>query len=308
MPRSGISYESVAESINALEKAGVDASIRRIRERLGSGSLSTIAEHKRAYLEQQTESLDGHVLPDPVSQALMKGAHAFWQELVDAAQGQIQSLETEHTAKVSDLTTKLEEAISDNSNLKDEKGALRQELEEISKHLREARETGEASQRSLSESLANARCLEDEVRHALESLEQSRERERDLIKERDRAVKEKTEASAQHKADVAERRQAVAVTSEKLERSTAENQRLVSEHEKIRAEFDITISDLNAAQDRISQLESRQESWEDDIEASSHRIKELGDEVVKQEQKTEKAIFELGEARTTTDRIMAPRT
>lgn len=307
MPRSGISYESVAESINALEKAGVEASIRRIRERLGSGSLSTIAEHKRTYLGQLAESLDGHVLPDPVSQALMKGAHTFWQELVDAAQGQIQSLETEHAAKIGELNAELGEAVSASANLKDENGALRQELEEVSKQLREAREVAELNQQSLSESLANAQRQEEEVRHALESLQQSREREKDLIKERDRAVKEKSEVSAQHRTDLADCRQAIAASNEKLEQSTAENHRLSRQHQEIKMQLDKSFSALKAAQDRIGRLETEQTRWEEDVETSAHRIKELGDELARQELKTEKANSELTQVRATNDRVLVEK-
>ena len=43
MPRTGVSYDDVAESVLTLEKDGLKPSIRLIREKLGKGSLSTIA-------------------------------------------------------------------------------------------------------------------------------------------------------------------------------------------------------------------------------------------------------------------------
>ena len=49
MPRTGVTYDDVADSIHRLEKAGLNPSIRLIREKLGKGSLTTIAEHKREY-------------------------------------------------------------------------------------------------------------------------------------------------------------------------------------------------------------------------------------------------------------------
>ncbi len=88
MPRTGVSYDDVAESIHVLEKAGLKPSIRLIREKLGKGSLSTIAEHKRAY-DIEAQKGPAESLPDPIAKGLIKGAEAFWQELVEAAEDEI---------------------------------------------------------------------------------------------------------------------------------------------------------------------------------------------------------------------------
>ena len=41
MPRPGVSYDDVAQSINVLQMTGLNPSIRMIREKLGKGSLVT---------------------------------------------------------------------------------------------------------------------------------------------------------------------------------------------------------------------------------------------------------------------------
>lgn len=101
MPRTGVSYDDVAESILALEKAGLKPSIRLIREKLGRGSLSTIAEHKRAY---DIESAQGptEVLPDPIAKGLLKGAETFWQELIEAANSEIEEAQSAADTKIAE--------------------------------------------------------------------------------------------------------------------------------------------------------------------------------------------------------------
>ena len=77
MPRTGVTYDDVAESIHTLEKAGLKPSIRLIREKLGKGSLTTVAEHKRAYEAERAEG-PTEALPDPIVKHLIKGAQAYW--------------------------------------------------------------------------------------------------------------------------------------------------------------------------------------------------------------------------------------
>ena len=106
MPRTGVSYEEVSAAITALEKAGLTPSIRLIREKVGSGSLSTIAEHKRTY-DAEKASGPGPDLPDTVATGLINGAKAFWQELVDAAEAQIEVVQAKAVADFDEVHQEL---------------------------------------------------------------------------------------------------------------------------------------------------------------------------------------------------------
>lgn len=151
MPRTGVSYDDVAESIHTLEKAGLKPSIRLIREKLGKGSLTTIAEHKRAY-DIEVSQGPTEALPDPIAKGLLKGAEAFWQELVEAAQDEIDATQSraeadiaEHQARESALETALAVAKDENGTLvaalaeRDQRvKALDGKLDEASASLRSA--------------------------------------------------------------------------------------------------------------------------------------------------------------------------
>ncbi len=98
MPRPGVSYDDVAQAIHVLQKAGLNPSIRMIRETLGMGSLTTFAEHKRAFEADQAQE-PSEALPDPIARHLIKGAQAYWQELVEAAEAEIEQVRRQADAE-----------------------------------------------------------------------------------------------------------------------------------------------------------------------------------------------------------------
>jgi chromosome segregation ATPase len=108
MPRTGVSYDNVVESIHILEKAGLNASIRNIRERIGKGSLTTIAEHKREY-ELTTANTSREALPDPIAKGLLSGAEAYWQELIEAAEAEIAKIRESTDETVAELSSRVSE-------------------------------------------------------------------------------------------------------------------------------------------------------------------------------------------------------
>lgn len=109
MPRQGVTYSDVESAIDALNKAGLTPSIRLIREQIGAGSLSTIAEHKRAFDAKQAAG-PGPALPDRLTKGLMEGAQGLWQELVDAAEGQIGAIQTHANEQIEELKQRLAQA------------------------------------------------------------------------------------------------------------------------------------------------------------------------------------------------------
>ncbi len=132
MPRVGVTYDDVAQAIHILEKIGLNPSIRMIREKLGKGSLTTIAEHKRSYEMQRSEG-PTETLPDPIVKGLLKGATIYWQELVDAAEAEIGLVRTESEESQALLTEKLSQATAQIATLLDELGnqtAVMQQLEQ----------------------------------------------------------------------------------------------------------------------------------------------------------------------------------
>ncbi len=135
MPRTGISYDDVSDSIHTLEKAGLKPSIRLIREKLGKGSLTTIAEHKRRF-ESERDVGPSDSLPDPIARGLLVGAGQYWQELVDAAELEIDATRQAADSQVEELKTRLDTALQVTSTLQDELGSKLSAMDRLEKSLK----------------------------------------------------------------------------------------------------------------------------------------------------------------------------
>lgn len=85
MARSGIRYEEVRDAAEALLGRGLNPTIQRVRELLGTGSNTTISEHLKNWQQQLAEA-PRIVLPPTVPEAVMTALDAFWKIAVQHAE------------------------------------------------------------------------------------------------------------------------------------------------------------------------------------------------------------------------------
>lgn len=80
MPRKGVTLDQVAETMAEIEANGQKATVRLVREQLGTGSASTISKHM-SYLRSQTEAnLDGiPVMPETFELHLKSLFQEVWK-------------------------------------------------------------------------------------------------------------------------------------------------------------------------------------------------------------------------------------
>jgi DNA repair exonuclease SbcCD ATPase subunit len=90
MARPGISYEAVKATAVALLERGINPSVLRLREQLGTGSHSTIAEHLKRW-QQEIAERPSMVLPPVVPPAIMPALEAFWRVAVEHAEATYQT-------------------------------------------------------------------------------------------------------------------------------------------------------------------------------------------------------------------------
>lgn len=162
MPRTGVSYDDVVESIHILEKAGLNASIRNIRERIGKGSLTTIAEHKREY-EIANADTPREALPDAIAKGLMKGAEAYWQELVEAAEAEIHAVRDGAEASRLDAERRLESTEAALSEARESVSDSSLRIDQLQSELATANEQRVALEGQLSEQQAENQGLATRV-------------------------------------------------------------------------------------------------------------------------------------------------
>ena len=85
MARSGIRYEEVQAAAETLLGRGLNPTIQRVRELLGTGSNTTISEHLKHW-QQQMAAAPKIVLPPSIPEAVATAMDAFWKIAVQHAE------------------------------------------------------------------------------------------------------------------------------------------------------------------------------------------------------------------------------
>jgi chromosome segregation ATPase len=94
MPRVGVDYETVKHAAVKLLSQGTAPSVQKIREVLGTGSNSTIAEHLKKWRDEYAKKAIHH-LPANMPTELISAFEVLWQSAMEQAQGQL--AEYKHT-------------------------------------------------------------------------------------------------------------------------------------------------------------------------------------------------------------------
>src|SRR3990167_6746514 len=85
MARHGVDFETVKQAAIKLLTKGISPSVQRIRELLGTGSNSTIAEHLKAWREQHAAKKVHH-LPASLPPELIASFETLWQTAMEHAE------------------------------------------------------------------------------------------------------------------------------------------------------------------------------------------------------------------------------
>lgn len=99
MARIGIDYDTVKQAAIKLLSQGDAPSVQKIRDLLGTGSNTTIAEHLKTWREEHAKKTV-HYLPDGMPKELINTFEVLWQTAMEQAQNQLAAyknlLESEH--------------------------------------------------------------------------------------------------------------------------------------------------------------------------------------------------------------------
>lgn len=169
MARHGVDFETVKQAALKLLAKGISPSVQRIRESLGTGSNSTIAEHLKIWREQHAAKKVHH-LPASLPKELIASFETLWQTAMEHAEKHLtdvkEALESQEEklnqekiitdktivdlkAQLDSLNHKMDEKICENQTLQtnlavtterfqnqsDEISALKQQHELRLKHL-----------------------------------------------------------------------------------------------------------------------------------------------------------------------------
>jgi hypothetical protein len=94
MPRVGIDYETVKQTAIKLLSQGIAPSVQKIREVLGTGSNTTIAEHLKVWRGEYANKKIHH-LPDNLPKELISAMEVLWQIAMEQASHQLAAIKTD---------------------------------------------------------------------------------------------------------------------------------------------------------------------------------------------------------------------
>ncbi len=137
MARIGVDYETIKQAAVRLLSQGIAPSVQKIREALGTGSNTTIAEHLKVWRDEYAKKTIHH-LPANMPKELICAFEVLWQTAMEQAQNQLaqykQALESEReellqrdkdrekviiemSQKISNLTASLEQEANNKQKL-----------------------------------------------------------------------------------------------------------------------------------------------------------------------------------------------
>lgn len=129
MARHGVDFETVKQAALKLLSKGVSPSVQRIRELLGTGSNSTIAEHLKIWREQHAAKKVHH-LPASIPEELINTFETLWQTAMEHAEQHLTDVKESLNAQEEKLNQ--EKIIADKTiaELKSQHDSLNQKLDE----------------------------------------------------------------------------------------------------------------------------------------------------------------------------------
>lgn len=186
MARAGIRYLDVAQAATTLKEAGIYPSIDAVRQRLGSGSNSTISRLLREWREKQGNQLE---LEQGIPESLLLAVKGLYQHLQAEAERTLkeqetttQQLKTDWQAQLAKLENQYHQAVQTQQSLETtlttcqaETVSLQQELRKTQEALHEQAREKDLLLERLNDKKAEIARLDQQVRHAQDNLVHYRE-------------------------------------------------------------------------------------------------------------------------------------
>mgnify|MGYP002359941691 CR=1 FL=1 len=129
MSRPGVDYETVKQTAVKLLSQGIAPSVQKIREELGTGSNSTIADHLKVWRDDYAKKTIHH-LPANMPKELISTFEILWQTAMEHAQNQLAEYKKAVESECEAALQKEEEAVKLVTNIQLKYDELSYKLEQ----------------------------------------------------------------------------------------------------------------------------------------------------------------------------------
>lgn len=267
MARTGVTFLDVSKAAQAVKERGNEPTVDRVRERLGTGSKSTIGPLLKRWREEKGEAVDAGGLPSDlveVIRSLHERLQSNADERVDQVKSELQSTIDELQQRLGQNQASLGQTKADKLSLESELHKVRADNDSLKKEMEDLRlkasktesQRDEAWSRiaelkySLDEQKEENRALRENYEHYQQKTAEVRQQERDEYR-----------LAAQHH---------LSQIQQLLEQATKSETRymeLQSEHRTLRNDYETQRTDLQSNIERFAKFKA-------DMEALALRLKE----------------------------------
>lgn len=129
MPRIGVTFDDVARAATKLLSTGDSPSVFKVREILGTGSNSTIAEHLKQWRQQRSEQRTVP-LPDGIPKELVPPLETLWHIANEHADKRFIAYREQSEQKIEQLTTERDTWFAQHQQLESTLTEIKKQLED----------------------------------------------------------------------------------------------------------------------------------------------------------------------------------
>lgn len=317
MARTGVQYVDVQRAIDALLQQGETPSVQKVRERLGTGSFTTISDHLRHWREQRAQNQD---VPAPVAmpESVRDMAHALWHQAQQEAAEGLSHYREEADQRVAQANDEIahanrqtEDALQRERAISEHMAQLQARLDERSSLLARA----EAERDSLA---AKEAQWQERVNRLSEQLQQLQARNEQSNSEHQHALRELQAQQQQQlnqeeqRHEAAESRLMTLLDAARQERQAAEKQhaRREAQWEKRLSEREQEVQNLrqkfnDEERNRLEQARQTQANH-DRAQALQHELDRRHDELAEASRTITRLREQLEQTEARLDRIQLP--
>jgi hypothetical protein len=173
MARSGIRYEEVQSAAESLLARGLNPTIQRVRELLGTGSNTTISEHLKSWQQQLAET-PKFILPPAIPEAVAAALDAFWKIAVQYAEAAFEEQRIVAAEAVEVAEQARDAAIAEQRQAQSVANNLRRELDSTQAAARELADRLLVEQERRAAAEIATQVAEQRVQAAMETVAQIR--------------------------------------------------------------------------------------------------------------------------------------
>lgn len=174
MPRIGVTFDDVAQAATKLLSTGDSPSVFKVREILGTGSNSTIAEHLKQWRQQRSEQRTVP-LPDGIPKELLPPLETLWHIANEQADKRFIAYREQSEQKIEQLTTERDTWFAQHQQLESSLTEIKQRLEDAEARNESYLQQNEAKETQIKELQTEKQALTIEVSNSQQRLVESQE-------------------------------------------------------------------------------------------------------------------------------------